>query len=72
MTVVEEPGELARAAGELQDSLQRSGEPLSARDAFVAGTAIGLGERFVVVDSDFDVPGLTDVLDVDFLAAAGD
>ena len=67
VTVVEETGELARAAGELQESLQRRGEPLAARDAFIAGTALGLRERLVVADADFDVPGLTDVLDVDLL-----
>lgn len=67
VTVVEETGELARAAGELQESLQRRGDPLAARDAFIAGTALGLGERLVVADADFDVPGLTDLLDVDLL-----
>ena len=67
LTVLEETGALARAAGELQDELRRRGEPLAARDAFIAGTAMGLSERLVVADSDFDVEGLTDLLDVDFL-----
>jgi len=67
LTVVEETGDLARTAGELQEALQEYGETLAARDAYIAGTAMGLDERFVVADSDFDVEGLTDVLAVDFL-----
>lgn len=67
LTVIDETADLARAAGELQDDLHRRGEPLAARDAFIAGSARGLGERLVVTDSDFDVEGITDVLEVDFL-----
>lgn len=67
LTIVEETHALARAAGDLQDTLQRRGEPLAARDAFIAGAAKGLGERLVVADADFDVDGITDVIDVDFL-----
>jgi len=67
LTVIEETGELARAAGELQNELRENGGPLAARDAFIAGTARGLGERLVVADSDFDVSGLTDAVRIDFL-----
>ncbi|MEF8841247.1 MAG: PIN domain-containing protein [Haloarculaceae archaeon] len=67
LTVVEETAELARAAGELQDELHRRGEPLAARDAYIAGAAKGLDERLVVADSDFDVDGITHAIDVDFL-----
>jgi predicted nucleic acid-binding protein len=67
LTVVEETADLARAAAELQNDLRNQGEFLTARDAFIAGTAKGLDETLVVSDSDFDVEGITDVLDVDFL-----
>lgn len=67
LSVVDETSDLARAAAELQDELQRRGEPLAARDAFIAGTAKGLDERLAVADSDFDVEGITDILDVDFV-----
>ena len=45
----------------------RRGEPLAPRDALVAGAAKGLGERLVVSDADFDVPGVRDAVDVDFI-----
>ena len=67
ITVVEETQELARTAARLQNDLADDGTPLSARDAFIAGTAAGLGERLVVADADFRVDGITDRLDVDFL-----
>lgn len=67
LVVVDETPDLARAAAELQDAPATDGEPLTARDAFIAGMASGRNERLVVSDSDFDIPGLTDVLDVDFL-----
>lgn len=67
VTVVDETAACARAAGELQDELHRRGQPLAARDAFVAGTAKHLGERLVVSDADFEVGGITDALEVDFL-----
>lgn len=67
LTVIDETPELARAAGELQDELQGRGEPLAARDAFIAGAAMGLNERLVVADSDFDVEGISDALSIDFL-----
>jgi len=67
LTVVEETAKLARAAGELQVELHRRGEPLAARDAYIAGAAKALDERLVVADSDFDVDGITHIVDVDFL-----
>ena len=67
LTIVEETAALARAAGELQNELRTRGTPLAARDAFIAGAAMGLNERLAVADSDFDVDGITDVLDVDFV-----
>lgn len=67
LTVVDGTPKMARAAAELQDHLQQNGEPLSARDAFVAGAAKSFGERLTVADSDFDVEGITTALDVDFL-----
>lgn len=66
-TVVEENGDVARAAAELQNELHRRGNALAARDAFIAGAALGHRERLAVSDSDFDIEGITDVLDVDFL-----
>lgn len=67
LTVIDETQELARSAGELQAKLRDRGEPLSARDAFIAGAAYERNERLVVGDADFDVPGITDVLTVDFV-----
>ena len=67
LTVIEESGELARVAGELQNELHERGGALSARDAYIAGTAKGVDERLAVADSDFDVPGISDILDVDFV-----
>jgi len=64
LTVVDETVELARAAAQLQNALHEQGEALTARDAFIAGTADALGEPLVVSDADFDVPALTDRLDV--------
>lgn len=67
ITIVDQTRKLARGAGELQDELRRRGEPLAARDAFIAAAAIVLDERLVVADSDFDIEGIGDVLDIDFL-----
>lgn len=67
LTVVDVTADVARAAAALQDTLKRRGAPLAARDAFIAGTARSLGERLAIADSDFDVDGITDVIDVDFL-----
>ena len=65
LTVVDETRDHARVAAELQADLQQRGEPLSARDAFIAGTAKALGERLVVADADFDVEGIHDALSVE-------
>lgn len=65
--VVDETHEVARRATKLQDRLKRDGDPLNARDAFIAGAADALDERLVVADSDFDVDGIDDVLEVTFL-----
>lgn len=67
LTVVEATRDLARVAAELQDELRQQGDPLAARDVYIAGMAHGLDERLVVADSDFDVAGLTDRLDIEFL-----
>jgi len=67
LSVVEEPSGTARAAAELQDELHDYGDLLSARDAFIAGTASHLGEPLAVADSDFDVEGIDELLDVDFV-----
>lgn len=67
LTVVETDGDRARVAAELQNQLCNEGAPLAARDAFIAGTAKELDERLAVSDADFDVPGLTNAVDVDFL-----
>lgn len=67
LAVIDATADIARAAGELQDELRRRGEPLAARDAFIAGAAKGFGERLVVADSDFEDPGITDVINIDFL-----
>lgn len=67
LTVVDTTAAHAHAAAELQAALLQRGDPLAARDAFIAGTALAIGERLVVADADFDAPGLTDALDVDIL-----
>ncbi|QLH81530.1 PIN domain-containing protein [Halosimplex pelagicum] len=67
LAVVEDPSGIARAAAELQNQLHESGDLLAARDAFVAGTARRLGEPLAVADSDFDVDGIDELLDIDFV-----
>lgn len=67
LDVVEERRVIARSAAELQDAFVERGTPLTARDAFIAGAAAELDERLAVADADFDVPGLTDELAVDFV-----
>lgn len=67
LAVVEADAELSRTTAELQNELRKRGDPLAARDALVAGTALELGERLVVADSDFEVDGMADLLSVDFL-----
>ncbi|MDZ5811450.1 PIN domain-containing protein [Halorubrum sp. AD140] len=65
--VVESSASSARAAATLQDELRAEGEPLAARDAYIAGVAALRDERLAVADADFDVDGITDRLDVDFV-----
>ncbi|AGB39715.1 PIN domain-containing protein [Natronococcus occultus] len=67
VTTVETAGETARAAGELQDELRNQGQPLAARDAFIAGASIAHDELLVVADADFEVAALTNLLEVTFL-----
>lgn len=67
LVILDETRNHARTAAELQNDLAVDGTPLAARDAFIAGTAKALGERLAVSDADFDVPELTDVIDVDIL-----
>lgn len=67
LTVVDETNDLARAAAELQTTLQQGGDLLTARDAFIAGAAKGLGEPLAVADTDFDVEGVTESMDVDYV-----
>jgi predicted nucleic acid-binding protein len=67
LVVLDETRDHARTAAELQNDLAGNGNPLAARDAFIAGTANALGERLVVSDRDFDIPELTDILDVDII-----
>ena len=67
LEIVEETRASARAAAELQVSLAEAGEPLAARDAYIAGTAKARDEPLAVTDADFDVEGLTANLDIDFV-----
>jgi predicted nucleic acid-binding protein len=67
VTEADEIAGVSRAAAELQNELAADGTPLAVRDAFIAGAAKHLGESLVVADSDFDVEGLTDHVDVDFV-----
>jgi predicted nucleic acid-binding protein len=67
LTITDGTRDLARAGAELQNALQARGDPLAARDAFIAGAAMGLDERLAVADDDFDVDGLTDLLAVEFV-----
>ena len=67
LLVVDEIGNVPRAAAELQAELVNDGTPLAARDAFIAGVAKNLGESLVVADSDFDVEGLTEYVNVEFV-----
>ncbi|GAA0242475.1 PIN domain-containing protein [Haladaptatus pallidirubidus] len=67
VTIIDETPQLARAAAELQADLQQHGETLAARDAFIAGAAKGLNEGLAVADSDFDVEGITRLVNVDFI-----
>lgn len=67
VTIVDEVRDVPRVAADLQNELANEGTPLAARDAFIAGTAKRLDEPLAVADSDFDVDGITERLDVDFV-----
>lgn len=67
LSIVDSSAEMARGASELQSALHDLGTPLAARDAFIAGSAKAHGERLAVADADFDVDGITDLIDIDFL-----
>ena len=67
LTPVTDSEDVARSAAELQRTLDQQGDALAARDAFIAGAAIAHDERLAVADSDFDVEGVTDYVDVDIL-----
>lgn len=67
VTVVESTRDYARTAAQLQNELRRTGSVLTARDAFVAGTAKRLDERLAVSDADFDVDGISDTIAIDFV-----
>lgn len=66
LTTVDTTAKHARAVASLQDSLNRRGRPLAARDALIAGVAIAEDERLVATDTDFDVDGITEHVDVVF------
>lgn len=65
--IVDASARVAREAAVLQDALRDRGDPLAARDAFIAGTALALDEPLAVSDPDFDVDGLRDVLNLDLV-----
>jgi predicted nucleic acid-binding protein len=67
VTVPDQTRAMARAAGELQNDLHEGGQSLAARDAFIAGTATAFGDTLAVADSDFDVEGIREQVDVDFI-----
>ena len=72
LEITEETDQSAQAAAELQVSLMTAGDPLAARDAYIAGTARALNEPLAVADTDFDVDGLTSELDVEFVGSTFD
>jgi len=65
--VVDGTRDLARTAAEFQNELHQEGGALPARDAYIAGAADGLDERLAVSDSDFDVEGVRNIIEVDFV-----
>ncbi|WP_049928922.1 PIN domain-containing protein [Halopiger goleimassiliensis] len=67
LPIVDETKAFARAAGELQDELRHHGDPRAARDAFIAGAAVELDEPLVASDSDFDVSGPSERLEIERL-----
>lgn len=67
LDVIETSAATARAAAALQDEFRTEGEPLAARDAYIAGSAALRDKRLVVADADFNADGITGTLDVDFV-----
>jgi tRNA(fMet)-specific endonuclease VapC len=65
--IIDEGRTQARIAAEAESELQQRGIPLSARDAYIAGTARRLDQPLAVADSDFDVDGIEEVLSIDIL-----
>ncbi|TQQ79482.1 PIN domain-containing protein [Halonotius roseus] len=65
--IIETDRTQARVAAAAESELHQQGIPLSARDAFIAGTAKRLNQPLAVSDGDFDVDGINDVLTVDML-----
>ena len=64
---MDETPAIARAAAGFQATLRWTGDPLAARDGFVARAAKSLDERLVVADAEFDVDGITQALDIGFV-----
>lgn len=67
LEVIDEKPAYAREAAELQERLSLSGNPLSARDVYVAGAASATGETLVASDSDFDDDVLRDAVGVELV-----
>ncbi|RLM50931.1 PIN domain-containing protein [Halorubrum sp. Atlit-28R] len=65
--VIDTSAAVAREAAVLQDALRDRGDPLAARDAFIAGAAVAQDERLAVSDTDFNVDGIRDAPDFDFV-----
>ena len=65
--VIEEKPSYAREAAELQENLKEAGEPLSARDIYVAGAASATNEEIVATDSDFDSSVLRESISVEIV-----
>lgn len=65
--VIEEKEPYAREAAELQEKMEDAGEPLSARDIYVAGAASAANEKLVATDSDFGVSVLRESIPVEIV-----
>jgi predicted nucleic acid-binding protein len=63
--VIDEKPSYAREAAELQEDLKDAGDPLSARDIYVAGAASATNEKLVATDSDFDSSVLRESISVE-------
>lgn len=59
--------QIALEAGRIQDRLLDDGTRLAPRDLIVAATARSTGDELVVTDDDFELRGLTELLDVTYL-----